>query len=780
MALNPSNCHRQLTGLAQKDPFLSQADQRPLLDGMLQQMDAAVKDALDQADRKLAETGQKLDSELTKAAGFLRKANEQLGEEFAATLATKPLSPAAVSGLARSIEGRILWLYDRVRSSLERSLRRVGLKKPVPGDILQTLTAAWSKPCSEMPVELVLIIDRQQQQEAAGRSIWQIEGERLLEQACNGHGFFARWLTYLRLRQQLRRRYRVLHSEPCDTLNRHQPALLQNNQLPALENCQQQHEEMSRAFADLWRNLRFNLDTAADDCAGLATDLSSPEPNPSADQQLNETARLVADTLTRAADQLLTIAAPLKEAWQQLLTELDRDRDEILALIPRDLQRDLSLQERALHSQRRLGRTLTRWRKQGRQGLDKPLQYLAARGEQLSSLRHRLFFKSGGDRGKEETLQQLSDLPTAADILLRSTSLPPVCRRLFTMGALKNREFLVGKETELETLRELFSRWQKGRLCSIAVVGPHGSGKSSLVNCFESELDSQTTIHHLTIDNRLGSATQLLELCTGWFNLPAIPKDLDTLERQLNQLPPAVVIVNNAHRLLLRTPGGLQSARTFLRLVLATRRRLLWIITCRKYPWQRMQHLLQIDRYFTHQLQTLFGTQSEMRDALLLRLQTSSYPVVFLDNNPTGNPAKKTGADQNSLQERFFADLFAASRGNMQAALYYWLLCLAYDQTQETLTVQPLGKLDYSSLRSLDRQQLYALAEIVAHGELTTAEHTAIFNCDTLRSHMLLDHLAQLNLLECTPEGNAPERYQLSPLFFAPVTATLEGHNILL
>ncbi|MEZ4483054.1 MAG: hypothetical protein R2864_00185 [Syntrophotaleaceae bacterium] len=116
----------------------------------------------------------------------------------------------------------------------------------------------------------------------------------------------------------------------------------------------------------------------------------------------------------------------------------------------------------------------------------------------------------------------------------------------------------------------------------------------------------------------------------------------------------------------------------------------------------------------------------------------------------------------------------------MQAALYYWLLCLSYDQTEGTLSVQPLGKLDYSSLRSLDRQQLYALAEIVAHGELTTAEHAAIFGCDALRSQMLLDHLAQLNLLECAQDENVSDRYQLSPLFFAPVTATLEGSNILL
>lgn len=390
MVVNSVDCRKKLSHLARRDRFLSLTDQRPLLDGMLQQMDATIKAALDLADRQLAETGQQLDSELTEAAGFLHKANEQLGEEFVAALATKPLSPVAVAGLTRSIEGRILWLYDRVRSSLERRLRRVGLKKPVPGDILQTLTAAWSKPCNEMPEELVLIVDRQQQHEAAGRSIWEIEGDRLLEQACNGHGVFAPWLTYLRLRQQLRRRYRVLHSEPRDTLNRHQPALLQNNQLPALENCQQLHEEMSSAFADLWRNLRFNLDTAAEDCARLADDLSSLEPKPSADQQLTEIARLVADTLTRAANQLLTIATPLKEAWQQMLKELDRDWDEILALIPRDLQRDLSLRERALHKQRRLGRTWSRWRKLGRQQLY-ALAEIVAHGE-LTTTEHKAIF----------------------------------------------------------------------------------------------------------------------------------------------------------------------------------------------------------------------------------------------------------------------------------------------------------------------------------------------------------------------------------------------------
>lgn len=311
------------------------------------------------------------------------------------------------------------------------------------------------------------------------------------------------------------------------------------------------------------------------------------------------------------------------------------------------------------------------------------------------------------------------------------------------------------------------------------MVGPNGSGKTSLVNCFQSELGNHYPIHRLNVEQRLKGEQPFIDLCCRWFDLPSVPADLAELEKQLQQLPPAVVVVENVHRLLLRTPGGLKNIRAFLRLVLASRKRIFWVVTCRKHPWQRMHHLLQIDRYFTDQLPTLFGTQAEVRDAMMLRLQTSSYPVAFLKGDDNALASKKNGDDQSALQERFFADLFAASRGNMQAALYYWLLCLDYDQTKESLTVRPLGKLDYSSLRSLDRQQLYTLAEIIAHGELTAAEHAAIFACDTLRSGMLLDHLVQLNLLGAAPQDDADDRYQLNPLFYAPATATLEGRNIL-
>ncbi len=778
MAGDPTNCRKQLTGLVRRDIFLNQADQRPLLDSLLAKIDATVKKALEQAEEQLNQTGQQLDDELNETAAQLHKAVAQLAEEFNAVLNDEALSPEAMSRLGRSTEARILWLYDRVRNRLDKALRRIAPKGRPLSDVMQSLAEAWSQSCRELPEELLLILDRQHENQVAGRSIWQIEGSRVLDQACTGHGFFTSRLLYLRLRQQLRRRYKAIRCEPRETLNRHLPAPLQKDPPAALLQYQKAYEETTGAFADLWRNLRFNLETAAEDCSQLASEISSKEPDPSARQRLEETARVVSDTLTRAAEQLATATAPLKQAGQQLLVELDHDRSEILALIPRDLQRELRWKERAQHNQRRLARAWRRWCDQGRKKLEQPRQALTDWLAKTTAFGQHISGKGGRPVGREETLQNLSNLPTPEEIMARTATLPPVCRRLFTIGALKNREFLVGKEDHLESLRELFHRWQEGRLCSIAVVGPNGSGKTSLINCFQSELGNQIPVHRLDIDHRLRGESQLIELCSQWFELPSVPKNLIELEEQLRQLPPAVIIIENIHRLLLRNTGGLESIRAFLGLVLASRRRLLWVVTCRKYPWQRMQYLLQVDRYFSHQLQTLLGTQTEMRDALMLRLQTSSYPAKFLKNDH-GKAMKKNGLDQNALQERFFADLFAASRGNMQAALYYWLLCLDYDKTIESLTVRPLGKLDYSSLRSLDRQQFYTLAEIIAHGELNADEHASIFACDSLRSRMLLDHLVQLNLLVFESGDNGAGRYQLNPLFFAPVTATLEGRNIL-
>ncbi len=376
------------------------------------------------------------------------------------------------------------------------------------------------------------------------------------------------------------------------------------------------------------------------------------------------------------------------------------------------------------------------------------------------------------DEGEQqEKLLGLADLPSVAELQQRLDSLPSRYRALFTLEPLKADELLVAREEEFKVFKDIVSRWEAGRACSVALIGPEGSGKTSLVNCFANRWEKDNNLLRRDLDRRLRTEQNLLQIFTTWFNLVPRPTSLDELVQHLLSLPKSMLLIEGGHNLALRTVGGSGAAEAFFYLVTATRRHHLWLVSFRKAPWTRMNYQLRTERFFTHQLNTLFTDQQQVREALLLRQKNSGYPLVFRGKN-----GADPGPDQKTLEDAFFREIFAASGGSFDAALYYWLLCLEFDPAQQSLQACTVSKVDFSYLRKLDPDQLFTLAEALNHGELAAEEHGAIFHQPPLASLLQLEYLAGLNLL--IGEGE-PVRYRLNPIFYRPVTSTLEAMNIL-
>jgi hypothetical protein len=89
--------------------------------------------------------------------------------------------------------------------------------------------------------------------------------------------------------------------------------------------------------------------------------------------------------------------------------------------------------------------------------------------------------------------------------------------------------------------------------------------------------------------------------------------------------------------------------------------------------------------------------------------------------------------------------------------------------------------LDTDFIKKLDSIYLFSLAEILCHGGLTPAEHSELFNVDTLRGRIVLEYLRQIRLLHGHGEDrhDQPVSYTINPLFYQPISTVLVAMHIL-
>ncbi|MEJ2201441.1 MAG: ATP-binding protein, partial [Desulfuromonadaceae bacterium] len=333
--------------------------------------------------------------------------------------------------------------------------------------------------------------------------------------------------------------------------------------LPTIESLQQnsmvtEHAELVARLGaktgDLWTSLRFHLQIA-----GEELDLLKAEPLadrvPDFDTMLSEAEQLSLGVINSVAEQIAAQILPLQSFWGDFGERLQEYQ---VGFCQSLYQAVVSRESGNAGVWDNLSRSFRRHREALQQRIlshkdpHAPANFLSL-GKAALAAWQESFHQEPGDQEKR---LGLTDLPSNDEILKRADAFPLLYRRLFTLGPLKNHEFLVARDEELKTLDDLFKRWKDGKPCSLAVIGPEGSGKTSLVNCFAGAYGARGHLLRFEISRRLRSEQEVVDLFHQWFDIEQPTDSLDALVQQLLARPRGMVLVEGGHNLALRVVGG--------------------------------------------------------------------------------------------------------------------------------------------------------------------------------------------------------------------------------
>jgi hypothetical protein len=213
-----------------------------------------------------------------------------------------------------------------------------------------------------------------------------------------------------------------------------------------------------------------------------------------------------------------------------------------------------------------------------------------------------------------------------------------------------------------------------------------------------------------------------------------------------------------------------------------------------KYAWQFLTHAVPIDKMcFDYLINIQAMPQEDIKQAILTRHNDSGYQLRYLMNDELRHKLRKQFKIwsnvterqlQKALEEEFFEVLYAASNGNISAAIFYWLNSLNF--TGNYIEVQPLKPPEFQFLSDLSLEQIFALLAITEHGSLTADELATVLDIPRLDSLYILSLLANTRLiLKAKPpvsKANAFDecggRYAINPIALKPIMNALSKQNL--
>ncbi len=353
----------------------------------------------------------------------------------------------------------------------------------------------------------------------------------------------------------------------------------------------------------------------------------------------------------------------------------------------------------------------------------------------------------------------------------KEKALPEALLQAFTVEPLAAGDVrFVGREEQLTRLSSALELWRAGRGAMIAVTGPQGCGLSSFLRQLEQSVGSNDTFRYSKLTRRPYDISDTLAMLSEFAGFEQPAKSIEELLEGINELPPRVFVIDNSHFLSCRVMGAHAAIRVFGAVMVATQQRHLWILGCEEFAWRRLTYIYHADRYFTDRIELGMLSEPELDECLALRQQMSG---VELSSNLDGGDKELPDELESELPT-----LYKLSNGKPDFAFFYYLGSLQVNPENKQLNIKLGSALDFSALKKLIREELFTLAEVAVHGNMTIGDHRALFRCSREESWLLLERLYQQCLLDKDETDEEP-RYRLVPVYSEVISRYLTNTNYL-
>jgi energy-coupling factor transporter ATP-binding protein EcfA2 len=321
--------------------------------------------------------------------------------------------------------------------------------------------------------------------------------------------------------------------------------------------------------------------------------------------------------------------------------------------------------------------------------------------------------------------------------------------------------------SEATTLRDIINDWDRpGRPGAVYVVGERGMGKTTLLEQLCGDLGDRAL--HWRVDEREYTEEVLVSRIGDLFGVDT--RHLDTLTRELHNVPKRIVVIDDAHLLFLRCIGGFGAMQSLERIIVATGEHHLWVLAHDAWAWRFLRLRLRRPLDGPSVVTLSPWTALDLRQFTSGRTEGAGFDISFArlateEGESTGD-ARSTGG--------YFSLLEEASHGNPWSAGSLWLGALSVEN--HTAHVGLFQSSKAAQLRTISDEARFLLAALVQHDGLTAENAAAVLGMNKFGAQELLLDLVERGYVERCDDGYI---HRVKRSAYRDVVSFVRVHNLL-